>query len=436
VRRTLAIALVCAVYAVFGGLILEAYDEFGNQSLLDLAPLVMADRAPLKRRPLEGTDMPPSAGSDPGRATALAPAEHPALSLGQAVSPLAPSLDGGPASEANRLVVMKRPAMAPHDTEPAPAIGATGQENPVAAALETPSLEVRAAVPTGAEGPAVSDRASTPQSAATWPPAPAFKPLDAIPTVMAQAMLPPFAGSRIEMPGLGDRPPRPSLKPVVMTSAQRPEPTAEQDPRRAAAPGPTLPDALRAFWANLKILLAAGPAPRVLRAGRDDRDSSDNQPSVRGDLADASGGDGGTSGGASHSSSDSGNGSSIGGGSGNSAGNSDGGTSAGGGGNGGGPGSGTSTGGSKGDGGRDSGRGGGQDGAGRGGRGDDGRGRGDDGHGRGDDGRGRGDDGRGRGDDGHGHGDDGRGRGDDRGGRGNDRGGGDDDDGGGGDDDD
>jgi hypothetical protein len=254
-RRTLATGLVAAAYAVFGGVILAAYDEFGNQSLLDLTPLVVADPTPLKLLPGEEvqdrTALPGRAGSDRSSATALARGEHLAPPRRQPGSAMAPSLDTGHGSKADTLVLTERPAMAPPDAESPPAIGAFGAEEPVAAALETPamaredtepalamsapgaeepvaaaleapSLNLRAAAPLGSATPAFSEEVPQLRPATTRPPAPAFKPLDAVATVVAQALPPPQLGSNTQTSRLGDSPPVPSMKPIVMPSEQRP----------------------------------------------------------------------------------------------------------------------------------------------------------------------------------------------------------------------
>jgi uncharacterized membrane protein YgcG len=299
VRRTLVAGSVCAVYAICGGVVWSAYEEFGNQSLLNITHVVLADRTPLKRLPGQGTQntaLPARAGRDQFGATALAPAEHPAISIRQAAAPLAPSLDGAQESKTDTLVVIERPATARHHPEPAAAVGALERDKSVAAALEMPSLGLRAAAPPGSAGPATSDLVPQAQPAATWLPAPAFKPLDAVPTVVAHAMLPPQVRSKTATSGLGDNPPVPSLKPIFMASEQRPGQTSEQDTRRVSATKPSLPDAFRAFWTNLKILLASGPALRVIPAGGGNGDRRDGFANASG------GGDGGTSGGASRSS--------------------------------------------------------------------------------------------------------------------------------------
>jgi hypothetical protein len=432
---------VCAVYAICGGVVWSAYKEFGNQSLLDLAHVVLADRTPLKllprANPRARAALPDRVGSDQLSARAAAPAAHPAVPIRQAAAPLAPPLGGGHGSKADTLDLIERPAMARHDPEPAAtalkaqaaAVGALQAEKSVTAALEMQSLGPRGAAP-GSATPAASDQVPQPQPAATLPPTPAFKPLDAVPTVVAQAVPLPRVGHNIGRSRLDDSPPVPSLKPIFVASEQPPGRTSGQGTPRVTATKPTLPDALRAFWTNLKILLASGPAPRVIPAAGGNAERGDG-------FANAGGhGDGGTSvasrGSNDGASSASGSGANSGGG--NGKGNSrggggsanDGGGSANGGGvsvgasvsvgGGASVGGGGSSGGDAGNGSRNgNGRGGENGRGGRGNDGDDGRrdgGRGDGDRGRGDDddggrsGRGDGDGGRGGRDGGRGDGDD------------------------------
>ena len=53
VHRPLVIGSIGAVYAIFGGVIWAAYHEFGDRSLRNFTPLVLADRTPLKLLPYE-----------------------------------------------------------------------------------------------------------------------------------------------------------------------------------------------------------------------------------------------------------------------------------------------------------------------------------------------------------------------------------------------
>jgi hypothetical protein len=300
VRTGVTAGLIGAVYSICGGVVWSAYEEFGSQSLLDLAPLVVADPTPLKLLPDESTEgrtaLP--AASDRSSASALAHGDRGAPSFNRPAPPMAPSLATAQDSEVDAVVLTRRPALARHGTEPVPATGVPGSEASIVAALGTPALDIGPAAPLGSATPAVSDEVPRVRPVATLPPAPAFKPLDAVPTVVAQATLAPPVRSQTGTPGLGEGPPTPSFKPIAMPSERRPG-LAEQDTRRVAATGPTLPDAFRTFWTNLKILLASGPAPRVLPAAGGNNSGRDSRPVGRSDVGHASGNGGeGTSAGA------------------------------------------------------------------------------------------------------------------------------------------
>jgi hypothetical protein len=297
------------VYVVFGGIILAAYDEFGGQSLLDLSPLVEADRTPLKlrpgERPADRAALPGGVGADQPAARTLARVEPPVLSLRQPVATMAPpgaaSPDPGPASKADPPPgLTELPAMAPHETAPAGAgetpepQEALGSEGSIAAAPERRRRDDRAAKPLRSRLGGLPDQAPQAEPAAASPPAPALKPLEAVPIVVAEATLPAVPGSEPARSRLGDDPPLPSLKPIVMPSERRPGSAVERDTRRAAATRPTLPDAFRAFWTNLKILLASGTAPQVIPAGGNNGDGRGGRGGGRGDVANASGGSGTT----------------------------------------------------------------------------------------------------------------------------------------------
>jgi hypothetical protein len=76
VRKTLLWSLVCLPYAVFGAVIWAAYDQLGEPLPLDRAPLVTADRTPLKLVPgLDLPDRPSPEGEAPPTARRLAAVE-------------------------------------------------------------------------------------------------------------------------------------------------------------------------------------------------------------------------------------------------------------------------------------------------------------------------------------------------------------------------
>ena len=75
VRRHLVIGLIGAVRAIFGGVNREAYHEFGDRSLRNFPPLVLADRTPLKLLPgeVEQEDTSPPDRTRSEQSDALAP---------------------------------------------------------------------------------------------------------------------------------------------------------------------------------------------------------------------------------------------------------------------------------------------------------------------------------------------------------------------------
>jgi hypothetical protein len=291
----LGVALVGAVYAAFGGVMSAAYHEFGHQSLLNSAPLVLADRTPVKLPPTEdarsGAALPDPSGGDPFDAAGLPSGDPPPP--GQAIPAMAPFLADADGSLADGLIPTERPALPRQDSAPGATDPGASSEWPVAAASETAS-GLAAAAPALAE---LTD--GLPAGEASGPPAPTFKPLDAVPTVVADAT------SAADPPAADDGlrtldPPLPSLKPMVEPSAARPErqpPPESGNTRLAADRERSLPDALRAWWTNLKILLASGPVLSARRAG--DQGGDGAQGSFGAGIAKADSGDGGSSGGTS-----------------------------------------------------------------------------------------------------------------------------------------
>src|ERR687892_908573 len=113
-------------------------------------------------------------------------------------------------------------------------------------------------------------------------PEPALKPLDVVP--VAAASTGPNAGDEpTSLDAAMIAPPAPALKPVIL-SRQRTEPLPAQGEPPSVG-DQSLPDALQAWWANVKILLASGPAPADRRAGGDDSDRGARQASVGGEPA-------------------------------------------------------------------------------------------------------------------------------------------------------
>ena len=288
VRRLLLVALSGAVCGLFTGVIWAAYQEFGNQSLLHRTPLVAADPRPLKLLPEDRTADDVAVARRPAgqgsRAAALAEAARPAAPIGETRPATARRSDAEQESEIDPPAVIERPAVAPYETEPDVAVDPPpSAERSVATAPEMP-LDVRPAASLEPVASAVSDAAppsgpaTTSAPVATSPPAPAFKPLEVVPTVVAEAPPAPAALAAPEGSRRGAspiRPPRPTLKPVIMLSETSPEPVGEREARTVAATPQTLPEALRALWTNLKILLASAPASSDVHVGGDGSDGND-----------------------------------------------------------------------------------------------------------------------------------------------------------------
>ena len=179
VRKTLAVGLVGAVYALIASVMSEAYHEFGQQSLRNFPPLVLADRTPLKLLPgeveQEDTSPPDRTRSESSDALAPGPGD-PASPDSQIVPTITPSPNDGRGSPADPLVMTERRAMAPFDIEPGAVDGGAAEQRSVAASG-------RAAAPRSAEAPA--------EAAATdaLPPTPAVKPLELVPTVVSRRQL-------------------------------------------------------------------------------------------------------------------------------------------------------------------------------------------------------------------------------------------------------
>ena len=180
-RKTLGVGLVGAVYALIAGVMAEAYHEFGQQSLGNFPPLVLADRTPLKLLPgeveQEDTSPPDRTRSEPSDALAPGPGD-PASPDSQIVPAITPSPNDGRGSPADPLVMTERRAMAPFDIEPGAVDGDAAEQRSVAASG-------RAAAPRSAEAPA--------EAAATdaLPPTPAVKPLELVPPWWSRRQLRP-----------------------------------------------------------------------------------------------------------------------------------------------------------------------------------------------------------------------------------------------------
>jgi hypothetical protein len=412
IHRTSLAGLIGLAYGICTGVILTAYHEFGSPSLLKPSRFVAADPQPAQLLPQEVMldDTAAAAWQEAPmteRADAFPLTSPPGnAALTSPVGEIRPAMGGRPAAEPVSEIEVSAAPEAPDSARDAAEPGSSGdepmpEERLTAAAPETLERSV-AAVPEMASeldaavlphpAPAVTQ---VPGTAAALPPTPAFKPLALLPAVVAEAGPAAVLGASGASRGSfgRSRAPKPSMKPVGVASAALPEAARAHPVRAVASKGQTLPDALRAFFTNLKILLASAPAASEFRAGSGGNGGAAIGPGRRGGSGDDSSPSGGGSANPGGGSVGAGAGTGgVGGGGGSASG---GGGSASSGDNGGS----VSSGGSRGHGRSDAG-------SGRGGRGD----------------RDRDDDDRGsRGDD--------RGRGDgDRGGRGNGRGGDDDDD--------
>ena len=321
-RKTLAVGLVGAVHAIFGGVIWAAYHEFGDRSLRNFPPLVLADRTPLKLLPgeveQEDTSPPDRTRSKPSDALAPGPGD-PASPDSQIVPAITPSPNDGRGSPADPLVMTERRAMAPFDIEPGAVDGGAAEQRSVAASG-------RAAAPRSAEAPA--------EAAATdaLPPTPAVKPLEFVPTVVVEATVapdPPVTPDPIRLTALMFDPPTPALKPIGVPSSVRSGPLPSPNDEAAASQvvarsKQSLPVALRAWWTKVKLLLASTQASRVRPANSSGGGQGGFQGSFgasvasadsgHGDAAGASGGGSGSSGRGNTGGGASGGGSSAGGG--------------------------------------------------------------------------------------------------------------------------
>lgn len=265
VRRTSIAGLLGLVYGSCAGVIWAAYYEFGSESLRDRTLLVTADRSPLKLLP--GARAQDAAASSAASAGPGPPAEEVAATA-QGAEPMGeirPAM--APRSHAERA------QMAPRDTEGADASDGSGPDRVVDRLTPQGQTLAITAGQNELESAALSDGApETPQesiAAGVGPPTPVFKPLNAIPEFVAEV-----APAALDAPAASTHamlllwPPVPALKPEVGPTVRRQLAGAPSEP--AAPPPPrTLPEGLRAFWANLKVMLASAPASLEVHRGSD-----------------------------------------------------------------------------------------------------------------------------------------------------------------------
>jgi hypothetical protein len=249
IRRTSVAGLIGLVYGICAGVILAAYHEFGSLSLLEPSPLVVAD--PTQVRLLSKEGMLEDAAASQELAPQVAPAAalaaagprasaighiRPAIALWSAAEPVG-GVAAPPAAE-GRDSTRDMADPKPSGDEPRP------EARPVAAALEPAH-----------------------QGTAVAMPKPAFKPLAAITTLVPEAAEP--AARRAPQASRDavsqSRPPRPPVKPAIVASEAPAGPAREADARAMAVPARRVPEALRSFWTNLRILLASAPARSEFR---------------------------------------------------------------------------------------------------------------------------------------------------------------------------
>jgi hypothetical protein len=268
VRRTLLWSLICLPYAMFGWVIWAAYDQLGDALPLDRAPLVVADRTPLKLAPgLDVPDQPAPEGEAPPTAPNLAAVEpeRPAERVREADPPALAALSfrmdtvagaaASPRPEDDSMagaVTVPRPE---DDSIAGAAASPRPQEDPVAGPREIRVAAVPEAAP-AAPGPTAlaptvpAPTAQVPELAAGSrpPPTPSLKPIEIIQAASMEAA----RQGRIvaaQLAVASAPPARPALKPILAPAGvlptSGPEPKQAPGTRAVAAADATLPDALR-----------------------------------------------------------------------------------------------------------------------------------------------------------------------------------------------
>ncbi|MGH6904710.1 MAG: hypothetical protein ACREIR_18440, partial [Geminicoccaceae bacterium] len=269
VRTTLLLSLMSLPYLVFGSVIWAAYHQFGEQSLLDQAPLVVADQTPLKLNP--GPHL-----RDRAAAEKVEPPEPRPLGTGL-------QIPTEPPGEAGRAVLAA--IQFKLDASDGVATPPLGQDSIAATPAGAPA-EATPATPAEAAAPAPEP----------MPPKPSFKSLEALQATSVELAPPAERTVAARLDFRRAPPPRPALKPPVALPAEpsewRAEPDAPPVTRAVAATDRGLPEALRAWWSNLKILLASGPAPAPMRAGGDDSDRQAPGSAIGAAVANAGAGGG------------------------------------------------------------------------------------------------------------------------------------------------
>ena len=293
VRTTLAASLTSVVYATFGTIVWSAYDQFGHQSPRNVTPRVVAGAAPVKLAPARPTVR----GSETDRplvVEAFAPWVDDELSPQLATALLEDGADDArePASLSTpararsiaRAASAVRPAVAPEDAGPEPAIaraearlearshpGAGPFRHEPAASPEVLSalrpsegLDTPRPVP-GVEStsPRPSAVPAKPEATTPLPPLPWLKPTDfAAAWASADRAFSSQGDGRTNAAAAGSGaesrpPPQPAFKPLEAGRI-----LASGEPLRMATAAAEPASGLRSFWSSLMALFA--PAPRRL----------------------------------------------------------------------------------------------------------------------------------------------------------------------------
>jgi hypothetical protein len=248
---------------------LAAYHHFGNLFLPEPSRLLTADPKPATSPPAESALYDPITARGAVRQGAAVPALADAGPLASTRGEIRPAMARWPAAAPAAEIDLAAAPDGPGGTRAAAEPNRPGhelmpEERSVAAAPEMTSEMEAALLPHPA-----SAVAQVPGAAGALSPTPAFKPLDLLPAVVAEAGPAAALGtSGASQPLLSrSRPPTPSMKPVAVASDAPAELARNPDARVVPFKGQTLPNALRAFFTNLKVLLASAPASSEMGAG-------------------------------------------------------------------------------------------------------------------------------------------------------------------------
>jgi hypothetical protein len=303
-RTTLAVSLTSVVYTAFGAVVWSAYDRFGQWSLRDATPLVVA-AAPAKlaapRRTLRGSgaDRPPIAETlGPAAAGEGLPAQSPATPFGESVDDPAE-----PASLSARAHSVAR-AGPGRAARPDPSAGPL-RDGPVAAAAASSAagvsagsvaLRLAAGMGRATTAPTPSGVPAKPQAKPPLPPAPSFKPANVLTArVAADRALSSGAAARTTAAAAGPEAgvrmaPRPAFKP----RGERFLASGERARMAAAAARPR--SGLRSFWSSFVALFTPSSRPWLVADNGGGREADAGVGDTAGTATDGAGTGGGTGG--------------------------------------------------------------------------------------------------------------------------------------------